>query len=316
MGKAPMSVADANTKARGMCSMKSMQFSALCAAVVATAFAFNAVADVYILGGESNESNVGSSSTPVSWSDTSNWTPAQVPGASDTVNWAPSKTGSHRHAYVALDGDYGIGALDTNYRTIHLYRSGSSPVTFTVNTQLGGDGYQQSHEVTDGVKLVVASGASFVCSKGDHALTGIDVKTGGEADIYGSLQSRVMKLDVNGGTLLLAPTSYVVASWGRSGDDHDEINVNSGAASFPNGIAMTGTSSTPNNQFNQAGGTVTFGGDFTSAMNWDYTWSGGALNVTGDCAFGANIALVVPASASVALDVAAGKTFSAPGLSV
>ena len=287
--------------------------TAACAFAVASA-----QAGMYILGGESNENDVGSSRSPVSWSDTANWTPATVPGGADEINWAPNKTGSHRHAYVSLNGDYAIGSLTTKYRTLHLYRdpgASASPVTFTINTQLGGDDYQQCHEVGDGVKLVLPAGSTFLCSKGGHTHTGLSVLSGGEADIYGVVQSRVMNLLVaDGGELVFAPSSYSISSWGRSENDHDEINIVGGTASFPNGIAMTGTSSTPNNQLNQSNGTVTFGANFTSAMDWDYTWSGGTLGITGDCAFGANVALSIPASATVTLDVANGKTFSVPSL--
>ncbi|MBP5543187.1 MAG: hypothetical protein ILM98_03865 [Kiritimatiellae bacterium] len=288
----------------------------LTTAICAAALAIGAHADTYIFGGESNESNVGSASSPVSWSDTSYWTPSAVPGGTDEVNWTPSKTGSHRQIYVSLDGDYAIGSLTTKYRTIHLYKDANvaAPVTFTINTQLGGDDYQQCHEVTDGVKLVLPVGSTLICSKGGHTQTGISVASGGEADIYGAVQTRVMTLEVGGGTLLFAPTSYTISSWGRSDNDHDEINISGGTASFPNGITMTGTSSTPNNQINQSGGTVSFGGNFTSALPWTYTWSDGTLAITDDSTFGANIALAVPASAAVSLNIATGKTFSAPGL--
>ncbi len=270
-----------------------------------------AQADLYILGGESSESNVGSATSPVSWKDTSKWTPAAVPGSSDSFNWAPTKTGSHRQAYVALDSDYEIGYLTTSYRTVHLYKTGDAEsVTFTVKNQLGGDGYQKCHTVNAGVKLVMPASATFICSKGDHTATGVSVLTNGEADIYAATQSRVMTLEVNGGTLVFAPQSYIITSWGRTETDHDEINVTSGTANFPSGITMTGSYSVPN-QVNQTGGEVNFGGDFTSEMAWTYTWSGGTLGITDDCAFGSNISLVVPASSTVTLDVASGKTFTA-----
>lgn len=272
-----------------------------------------AQADLYILGGPSNENNVGSAINPVLWSDTTQWTPAAVPGGTDEINWAPSKTGSFRQAYVELDGDYAISMLTNNYRCLHLYKASSaaSPVTFTVNGQLCGAGYTHCHEIGDGVRLVLPSTATMLLSKADHDYSGLDIKSGGSAEIRCAVQARVMKLEVYG-SLVFAPSSYVISSWGRSDNDHDEINIYSGAtASFPNGIAMTGTATTPNNQFNQSGGSVTFGGNFTSALAWDYTWSGGTLCIEDDCAFGANVAMAIPASANVTVDVAAGKTFSA-----
>lgn len=276
-----------------------------------------AQAETYTLGAIDYEGNIGSADSPWNWSTASNWNPEGIPGSGDSIQWAPNKTSSHRHAYISLNGDYTVGSLSQNYRTLHLYKDPNTvaeTVSLTFATQLGSNDYQQSHELNAGVTLVVSASASLVCSPGGHTWSGMDIKSGAEADIYGSILSRVMKLEVNGGTLVFAPASYAVHGWGRSDTDHDEINIASGAASFPNGIAMTGTFTEPN-QVNQSGGTATFGGDFTSQMAWTYTWSGGTLAITDDSTFGANVALVIPASASVSLDIASGKTFAAPSLS-
>ena len=300
--------------------MKHPQFRFTTAAIAAMALALTAAtagAETYNLGATDYEGNIGSAESPWDWGTASNWNPEGVPGSSDTITWAPNKTGSHRHAYLSLDGDYIVGSLEQNYRTLHLYKAPNTvaeTVSLTFATQLGNTGYQQSHELNAGVKLVVLAGATFNCSPSDHTWSGMDIKSGAEADIYGSILSRVMKLDVNGGTLVFAPASYAIHGWGRSDTDHDEINIASGSALFPNGIAMTGTFTEPN-QVNQSGGTATFGGDFTSQMAWTYTWSDGTLAITDDSTFGANVALVIPASAAVSLDVVSGKTFAAPGLS-
>ncbi|MBR2838009.1 MAG: DUF4874 domain-containing protein, partial [Kiritimatiellae bacterium] len=273
------------------------------------------------LGGEGNASNVGSASRPVSWGDASNWTPAQVPCGVDAANWAPSKTGSHRTAYVELDGDYGIGYVTNRWRSLALYKAGggASTATFTVNVQLGNSGYQH-HVVGGGVRLVLPPAASLVWGLSDGVRSDLTLSSGAAAEIFSSVESQMTEYVVNdGSSLVFDPSSYLLRNQGASGR-YDVFSVNGGEVSLPGGLNVTADSgSTSQNnvqQFNQAGGTVTFGGSFVSALPWAYTWSGGALNVTGDCAFGANIALVVPASASVALDVAAGKTFSAPGLSV
>ena len=296
--------------------MASSSFQLLAAAAISCA-AIGASAETYTLGAIDYENNIGSADSPWNWSTASNWNPEGVPGSGDSIQWAPPKTGSHRHAYISLNGDYTVGSLEQNYRTLHLYKDPNTvaeTVSLTFATQLGGNGYQNSHELNAGVKLVVPASATYNCSPSDHAYSGMNIKSGAEADIYGSILSRVMKLDVNGGTLVFAPASYAVHGWGRSETDHDEINIASGAASFPNGITMTGTFTEPN-QVNQTGGTATFGGDFTSQMAWTYTWSGGTLAITDDSTFGANVALVIPASASVSLDIASGKSFAAPGLS-
>ena len=299
------------------CSFSASRAARFFVAIAAACTALGAGAETYTLGAIDYENNIGSADSPWNWSTASNWNPEGVPGSGDSIQWAPPKTGSHRHAYISLNGDYTVGSLEQNYRTLHLYKDPNTvaeTVSLTFATQLGGTGYQNSHELNAGVKLVVLASATYNCSPSDHAYSGMDIKSGAEADIYGSILSRVMKLDVNGGTLVFAPASYAVHGWGRSQTDHDEINIASGAASFPNGIAMTGTFTEPN-QVNQSGGTATFGGDFTSQMAWTYTWSGGTLAITDDSTFGANVALVIPASASVSLDIASGKSFAAPGLS-
>ena len=299
------------------CSFSASRAARFFVAIAAACTALGAGAETYTLGAIDYENNIGSADSPWNWSTASNWNPEGVPGSGDSIQWAPPKTGSHRHAYISLNGDYTVGSLEQNYRTLHLYKDPNTvaeTVSLTFATQLGGTGYQNSHELNAGVKLVVLASATYNCSPSDHAYSGMDIKSGAEADIYGSILSRVMKLDVNGGTLVFAPASYAVHGWGRSQTDHDEINIASGSASFPNGITMTGTFTEPN-QVNQTGGTATFGGDFTSQMAWTYTWSGGTLAITDDSTFGANVALVIPASASVSLDIASGKSFAAPGLS-
>ena len=271
-----------------------------------------------ILGGEGNDSNVGSDSDPVSWSDAANWTPSAVPGGSDEVNWAPNKTSSHRHAYVSLDGDYCVGGLSTKYRSLHLYKDGSVQSASLVFTgRLGGSGYQR-HTVNSGVALVLAPGSTFTFSEWDSGVSELNVLAGGSAEIYGDVCSRVMRCNVvDGATLVFSPSSYCSVNQDKGeASNHDEINVSGGTASFPRGIDVTANDTSAATaalqQFNQGGGTVVFGGSFTSALPWTYTWSGGTLGIIGDCAFGANVALTIPASATVTLDVADGKTFSVP----
>ena len=218
--------------------MKYPQFRFTTATIAATALALgaaNAWAETYTLGAIDYEGNIGSADSPWNWSTASNWNPEGVPGSGDSIQWAPPKTDSHRHAYISLDGDYTVGSLEQNYRTLHLYKDPNTvaeTVSLTFATQLGGNGYQNSHELNAGVKLVVLASATYNCSPSDHAYSGMDIKSGAEADIYGAILARVMKLDVNGGTIVFAPASYAVHGWGRSQTDHDEINIASGSASF------------------------------------------------------------------------------------
>ena len=78
---------------------------------------------------------------------------------------------------------------------------------------------------------------------------------------------------------------------------------------FPNGMSVTGGNSAYANAINQSGGTITFGGNFTSAVTaWTYAWSGGALAITNDVSFGNNVGVVVADYASVTLDIASGSS--------
>ena len=105
------------------CTAKSSYTAAkLLAAIAVSSAALCASADTYTLGGEANENNVGSSSSPVSWSDTANWTPASIPGSGDSIQWAPNKSSSNRYAYLTLDDDYVIGSLTSNFRHLYLYK--------------------------------------------------------------------------------------------------------------------------------------------------------------------------------------------------
>ena len=260
--------------------------------------------------------STGTSASPVPWADPSSWTDSSgaavsvYPGASDTITWSGTS------AYISLDGNYSVGTLTDNYKQPHFYRASgvSDPVSLTFTGTLGLWGYWY-HHVYDGVSIVVTNTAEMGCSRGDHGDSRFNIYSGGTVEIRAQkIRSRVMRYNVSdGGTLVFAPVSYEANS--QDSADHDEFKVdNGGAALFPSGIIMTGTS--PNAQlFNHNGGTVTFGGNFTSGPDWTYTWKGGTLAVTGAVSFGDNIAVVVPDSSSVTLDIASGATLAIPTLS-
>ena len=286
--------------------------------VFCAALALNAKGDTYILGGELNESNVGSSSSPVSWSDTTNWTPAAVPGSTDEINWAPNKSGSNRYAYLSLDDDYDVGSLSANFRHLDLYNgaANSQTVILTFYGQLG-DGQHQWHTVNNGVKLVIDSSAALHGAWWDGTASSFTLGSGAEVDVYGNVTSRHIEWSVPSGAILrLDPASYQNFTSGEvTASAGDTFNFTGGNVYFPNGLSVSGGNAAYANAINQSAGTVEVGGDFSSAVTaWTYTWSGGTLAVTDDATFGANIALVVPASAAVSLNIASGKTFSAPGL--
>ena len=283
-----------------------------------------AQAATYTLNESLGHTNHGSLTDRIPFTDVSYWlvdgvAPATCPQSGDTITWDGTSTWGGT-AYFTLSEDCTVGSLTDNYKCFDIIKANdvAGTMTLTFDAQLGTGGYQYWW-VRDGVKLVVASTATHQFSYWSHGDTQLNIEDGGSAELYGKIQTRVMRINVNdGGTLLFDPSYFRSNEKSPDGDsfDYDAINVASGgSATFPNGINMTlGNGSSYTEQFNQAGGSVTFGGNFTSALPWTYTWSGGVLNITDDSMFGANVALTVPASASVVLDVASGKTFSAPGL--
>ena len=269
----------------------------------------------FILGGVENNSNVGSAVSPVAWSDASNWSPAQVPGPDDSVNWALSKTGSHRVAYVALDDDCTVGFVTNKWRSLVLSKSDSAevPVSFVVKNGLGSNGYQH-HVVNDGVRLVVLSGASLTWGLYDAVLSDLTLNEGASAEIFASVESQMTEYVVNAGaSLVFSPSSYTLMYQEMDGR-YDKFSVNGGTLAFPSGVDVKASSTSIAwgnvQQINHSAGTVVFGGDFTSDLPWLYTWSGGMLEIVGDCAFDANVTLSVPSGTTVSLNVAEGKTFS------
>ena len=267
--------------------------------------------------GEDNK-HIGSSSNRYSWGDGTNWTPQGVPTEDDTVKWAINSS-SHRIAYVTLDNDYSVGWVTNKHRSLNLSKSGASDVvSLTVKGQLGSpDGYQQ-HVVNSGVKLIVDAGAALVGAHWDDTASTFTIGSGAEVDVYGDVESRQTIWTIpTGAVLRFAPSAYAnFTSDGFTSNAGDVFNLTGGTAYFDVGLEVTGGNQHYANAINQSGGSVTFGGNFTSSVTgWTYTWSGGTLAITDDSTFGANVALVIPASATVSLDIASGKTFAAPDLS-
>jgi len=261
--------------------------------------------------------NRGSSSSHVSFSDPSNWTiggePAQTcPQSGDAIRFG---TGSQLYnAYLDLDDDYTIQHITQNYQAPYLYKSVSAmadTVTFTITGNIGNGGYQYFH-VYDGVKLVFPQGSTYNCAYWDGGAAQMNVHSGGTVEIKGAVTSRHIRYVIDdGGKLVFEPTSYSASNF--SGQ-YDRFTVANGALlDFPNGLNVSGGNNSTL-QIIQNGGVITFGGGFTSVAPWTYAWNAGTLAIADDGMFAANIALTVPAAATVTLDVASGKTFSAPGL--
>lgn len=265
--------------------------------------------------------NKGSSSSPVEWSDVNNWsnmTTAVVgdgyPGASDTFRTAKYNFDGQK-GYIALDGDYAVADFTESYNRLYLYKSpnaAGSAVSLTITGTIGGGQYQEYYPYA-GAKLVFAVGSTLKGATSDAVTSIVTIYDGGAVDVLGAIdKSRHIAWTVqSGGTLYFAPTSYVQA--GDTASINDKFTIN-GTATFPNGIAVTGGNASWANTFTQnSGSTVTFGGDFISAVSpWTYTWNGGKLAATADATIGDNVSFAISDSASVTLEVASGATFTMP----
>lgn len=219
---------------------------------------------------------------------------------------------------IAVNGDYSVAAFTKQYNKLHLYASGDaqSSASLTITGTIGGSSYQYYY-IYEGASLVASAGSQMYGARWDDSPSYFTIESGGAAEIYGSLDSRHLVWTIkNGASLTFDPSSYsnftsseIIKNAG------DVFNVLGGSLIFPHGLAVTGGNSAYDNIISNNSGTITFGGNFTSAVtDWDFVWSAGTLNITDNCAFGNNISLVLPANSSVTLDVASGKTFSAPNV--
>ena len=91
--------------------------------------------------------------------------------------------------------------------------------------------------------------------------------------------------------------------------------VNGGSIVFPEGLHVEGGHPSRANTIRHDGGTVTFGGGFSSATPWTYYWSAGVLRVVADCAFGQGVAVAVVDNARITFDIASGASLFVPSVS-
>jgi len=284
----------------------------ICAAIAATFALASAQATTYRLREGSN------AESPYSFSDSNNWTvddrPASTyPQSGDTI-WLGIYSSSHQ-GYISLAGNYTVSDFTYQYNRLYLYRdsSASDQVSLTFTGTVGGSAYQHYY-IYDGAKFIAGAQSSLKGALWDDNPSVFGIYNGGEVDVFGTIQSRHTTYNIEAGaTLVFSPSTYQnFTSSSVNGNAGDVFNVTGGNVNFSNGLTVTGGNSAYANAINQSGGTITFGGNFTSAAtDWTYTFSGGTLAITENATFGSNIALTIPASASVALDVASGKTFSA-----
>ena len=265
--------------------------------------------------------NLGTASSPVEFSERSNWTvngesATALPGTDDTIDW---DGGAWVYPHIALDGDYTVGSLTRSYARPAWYKSGNAAgdvVTITFATQLGGSAYQE-YTVNQGTKMVIAEGATLRGATSDSTTSTATVQNGGEIDVLGAVSSRHIKwVAKTGGTLYFAPTSYRQTSDTTYINDVFDIANAASSIVFPNGLTVTGGNSSWRNEFKHNYGTVTFGGAFTSNSPWTYEWKAGVIAATADVTFGDTISLTIPDPSpnarNITVDAVAGASFTFP----
>ena len=250
--------------------------------------------------------NSGSKNEPVEWSELSNWTnrtagamASSLPGENDAIR---------NTAYYALDGDYKIGYFKNFFDQLHLFKSSSATedvVSFGMTQQIGSGGYQHIC-VYDGVALTLEASSTYYGGTGDAQPGSISVYSGGTVDVRGTVISRHTNYGINeGGVLNWAPVSYTTATkdWGSH---CDIFNVNGGVLNFTDGLTVKGGGGSPT-RLNHNSGTVFFGGPFSSAGDWSYTWKKGLLAVDENVTIPSNVEVVTVDNAEVSTEVAEAK---------
>lgn len=294
----------------------------VCAAIAAT-FALVANAEVYRLDPELAGSSgpVNEFSSPSIWRvfDTSTESyvnTESIPQAGDAIemgdyeikNSKPERTNDGK---IRIDNDYTVANFTKSYNKLRLYSSENTTHSLTITGEIGGGGYQYFY-INSGATLVASARSILYGAWWDSTPTYVYILNGGEVDVLGAISSCHINWDIpTGATLRLSPTVYTNFLGTTSAQRGDVFNLSGGTMYVPNGLSVVGGASDFANTINQSSGLVSFGGNFTSEASWIYTFSGGTLAVTDNSAFGQNIALTIPASASVTFDVASDKTFSA-----
>lgn len=269
-------------------------------------FAASLAALSSVMADEFQPINTGSRNEPVEWSELSNWTnrtagamASSLPGENDAIR---------NTAYYALDGDYKIGYFKNYFDQLHLFKSSSATedvVSFGITKQSGSGGYNHIC-VYDGVALTLEASSTYYGGTADANPGSITVNSGGTVDVRGTVISRHTNYGINeGGVLNWAPVSYTTATkdWGSH---CDIFNVNGGVLNFTDGLTVKGGGGSPT-RLNHNSGTVFFGGPFSSAGDWSYTWKKGLLAVDENVIIPSNVKVVTVDNAEVSTEVAEAK---------
>ena len=251
------------------------------------------------------------------------------------ANWAvgTDKAGTNPDGLVPKDGDFIYYGAEVNYvgtvqafdldgrsytvaglasgmtgwgKHYFLFRNGT--IEFSDNFT---NRYAQVH-VYDAGKIIVGSASGSLCGQ-STSLTLIKVYDGGEADIGGNVNVRLMRMEVEpGGAMTFRPKTF---AFDASADKDNGVTwlKNSGTLAIPGKLSLTGWSGDRPCVFSieQNAGTMTLGGNISNGQYgdvFDFILAGGTVNVTNDVKFSNMRTVRMSEDAVVTVNVAAGKT--------
>ena len=167
--------------------------------------------------------------------------------------------------------------------------------------------------VYDSGKFIVGSASGSLCGQ-SNSLTLIKVYDGGEADIGGNIDVRLMRMEVEpGGVMTFRPKTFAFNS--SADKDNGVIWLkNRGTLVIPGKLSLTGYSGDRPCVFSieQNAGTMTLGGNISNGQYgdvFDFILAGGTVNVTNDVKFSNMRTVRMSEDAVVTVNVDAGKTF-------
>jgi len=238
---------------------------------------------------------------------------AAVPGADDAMYFG--KVGNDYNRKIAC---FNLGG--NSYTVKELLGGESQWITYLMLltngtfTVTGSFTNRATHvHLYNGGKFVHGPDCVSVCGSSYVALW--HVYDGGEADIGGNINVRVLRMEVeSGGVMTFRPKIF--AFDGTADKDNGATWLkNSGTLAIPGKLSLTGWSGDKPCVFSieQNAGILTLGGDISNGQYnhdvFDFILAGGTVNVTNDVKFSNMRTVQMSEDAVVTVNVDAGKTF-------
>ena len=234
-----------------------------------------------------------------------------VPGAGDYIYYGANNSGLQ---VFDLDGQtHTVGGLTGGYEShwsphLFLLRNGTLECTTDFSNRA-------AHVyIYDTGRFILSKTCAMLCGGGGN-YGKVQVYSGGEADLEGTIRINSLGVDVaSGGTMTFRPKSLGFCQ-GQTNAQYPSYIRNEGTFSIPGGFTFAERSNTRKTvlSIEQKGGTLTLGGNLVMGVPnddyLDFILSGGTVNVTNDVAFVAFRAVMMTNDATATVTVSAGKTF-------